>query len=176
MSPGARRVLLALALRVVAAAGAAIVLAAPATAQPPRSPATGGTATRAVVAYSALEARLFDLLARADRPGLEALTADDFAYLTPDAADPLDRSAYLDAERARPAVAERIYALAVVERGELDLVSFLVRLERQEGARRVLETAYVVDAWRRADQRLVSRYRSFPRHAPPPPTAPTGRE
>ena len=129
-----------------------------------------------MVAYSTLEARLADLVARADRPGLEVLIADDFTYLAPGTTDPLDRSAYLAAERARPAAAERIYALAVVERGELDLVSFLVRLERHEGARRVLETAYVVDAWRRADQRLLSRYRSFPRQAPPPPTAPTGRE
>jgi hypothetical protein len=129
-----------------------------------------------VVAYSALEVRLADLVARADRAGLEALLAEDFAYLSPGMADPLDRGAYLDAELARPAVAERIYAFGVLERGELDLVSFLVRLERGEGARRVLETAYVVDAWRRADRRLVSRYRSFPRRAPPPPTAPTGRE
>ncbi len=152
------------------------MLAAPAAAEPPPVSGSGRTATRAVVAYSALEARLADLIARADRPGLEALIAEDFAYLTPGTTDPLDRSAYLDAEITRPAAAERIYALGVVERGELDLVSFLVRLERHEGTRRVLGTAYVVDAWRRADHRLVSRHRSLPRHAPPPPTTPTGRE
>jgi hypothetical protein len=167
---------LELALRALAAAGAALVLAAPAAAQPAPGPATRGTATRAVVAYSALEARLADLVANADRAGLEALVAEDFVYLAPGTTDPLDRAAYLDAELARPAAAGRFYALAVVERGDLDLVSFLVRFERQAGARRTFETAYVVDAWRRADQRLVSRHRSVPRRAPPPPTAATGRE
>ena len=176
MSFGARRLTLAPALRAVVAAGAAIVLAAPAAAGPLPAPTTRGTATRAVAAYAALEARIADLVASADRAGLEALLAEDFVYLTPGTTDPLERSAYLAAELARPAVAERIYALAVVERGELDLVSFLVRLERGASARRVLETAYVVDAWRRADHRLVSRYRSLPTHAPPPPTTPTGRE
>jgi len=167
---------LELALRVLAAAGAALVLAAPAAAQPAPGPAARGTATRAVVAYSALEARLADLVAKADRAGLEALLAEDFVYLAPGTTDPLDRGAYLDAELAGPTAAGRPYALAVVERSDLDLVSFLVRRPHQPGAQHVVETAYVVDAWRRSDGRLVSRHRSVPRRAPAPPTVPNGRE
>jgi hypothetical protein len=161
--------------RAVAAAAAAILLAVSAAAQPAPARAGAGTATRAVASYAALEARFADLVASADRKGLEALIAEDFAYLAP-AADPLDRAAYLAAELARPAAAERIYGLTVVEGGEIDLVSFLVRLRRHEGPRRGLEIAYVVDAWRRADHRLASRHRSIPSHAPPAPDRPTGRE
>jgi hypothetical protein len=71
---------------------------------------------------------------------------------------------------------QRLYALAVVERGDLDLVSFLALVERGSGHERTRETAFVVDTWRRADQHLASRHLSLPRHAPPPPVKPTGRE
>ena len=159
--------------RAVTAAGVALVTLAPAAAVPAGPP--GGTATRSVVEYSGLEERLAGLLAVGDRAGLEGLAADDFAYLAPGVDDPLSRSEWIERSLKRPAARAEVYGLSVLERGELDLVSCLVRTERRGGGRQVVETAYVVDVWRRADHRLLGRYSSVPRHAPPPPTRPTGR-
>jgi hypothetical protein len=168
MSGSARR------LRCIAAAsGVALLALGPAAAVPPGPP--GGTATRAVVDYSLLEERLAQLVQRGDRAGLEAVAADDFAFLAPGTADGLSRSEWIERSLRQPVARAEAYAIGVLERGELDLVSGLVRVERRVGGRRVDETAYIVDVWRHADRRLVSRYSSVPCRAPPPPKRPTGR-
>jgi hypothetical protein len=162
------------ACRAAGGAGALWLLAASAGAIPPAGAPPGGAATRAVVEYSALEGRFLDGIAHRDRAALEALIAEDFAAFTPAVPDPIDRPAFIDAELAR-GTAARIYALAVLERGDLDLVSYLVRREPGAGGRPAARTDYVVDVWRRADHRLLTRYRSQPRRAPPPPSVPSGR-
>ena len=150
-------------------------MAAVAAAAPSIQTMVAATATRAVADYSGLEQRLESLLEIGGRVELENLLGDDFTYATPDTGDPLDRAQYLDAEMSRRAVAARVYALGVIERGDFDLVSCLVRVHFQVGARRVFETRYVVDLWQRADHRLLSRYQSMPRSPPPPPSHPSGR-
>jgi hypothetical protein len=149
---------------------AAWLCATPAGSSPPGVP-PGAAVTRSVAQYQALEAGLADLAVRRDRAGLEALIDGDFAAYVPGGADPSDRAAFVAAELAHP-VAVVIYALDVLERGDLDLVSFLARPQGVHGS---AGAAYIVDVWRRADHRLVARYRSQPRRAPAPPTGPTGR-
>ncbi len=159
--------------RAIAAFGVALVTLASAMAIPPGPP--GGTATREVVEYSALEERLARLLATGNRADIEALAADDFAYLAPDVDDPLSRAEWIERSIKRSTENVEVYGITVLERGEHDFVSCLVRAERHVGGRRIFETAYVVDIWRRADHRLLSRYWSVPSSAPSPPTRPTGR-
>ncbi|MGB8326786.1 MAG: nuclear transport factor 2 family protein [Steroidobacteraceae bacterium] len=155
---------------------AAVTAAAPAVAVPPGGPLAGGTMTRGVAQYQELEQRLADALADGNRGAAEALLAEEFAFLAPGPGDPLDRRQYLDSELAHRAAAPRVYALNVLGRGEFDVVSGLIRVDRRMAGQQRVTVLYVVDLWRRADHRLVTRHASVPRHAPPAPTAPTGRE
>ena len=143
-------------------------------AMPPGGQMPGGMATRAVVEYSALEELLLDGEGRGDRAALEGLLAEEFAYSVPAAPDPIDRQQFVDAAVARRE-AGTIYALTVLENDTIDVVSYLLRVERARATRPANGTAYVVDVWRHADHRLLARFRSIVRRAPPPPTTPSGR-
>ncbi len=142
-----------------------------ASAVPPGDPRAQGTATRSVAEYSALELQVADLVAGGDRAGLEAVLAEDFLAHAPTRAAPLGRRDYIALEIARRPAA-RIFALSVLERGDLDVVSYLVRLERDVRGRRVADGSYVIDVWRRADHRLLARYAVQPRSVPAPPSGP----
>ncbi|MBS0394354.1 MAG: nuclear transport factor 2 family protein [Proteobacteria bacterium] len=151
-----------------AAALAGTALAAVPAAAPP-----GATATREVVEYTALENRLAAALAAGDRATIAALLEPDFVQFSPESAEPLDREAFLAAGRARRATLV-VYRLAVLSRGDTDLVSFL--LQRETPGPAVGRLAFCVDVWRRADHRLLARYRIEPRAGAPLPKAPSGRD
>jgi hypothetical protein len=150
-----------------AAALLALLLHAPAA---QAQSARGATATRAVSQYTDLEERVASLLGQAQHARLQALLAEEFTYRAPDLGDPLDAAEWLAQMHRSPPV--RVYGLQVQELGELDLVSCLLRSTRRG---RAVQTYYVVDAWRRSDQRLLSRYSARVTHVPPPRSRPDGR-
>jgi hypothetical protein len=152
-----------------------MLCASGALALPPGQNSPGGIATRAVAGYTALEQKLLDGGRSGDGQALEASLAEDFAGYSPEAPEPLDRQQFIAAAVSKHQ-SGRIYNLAVLERDGLDVVSYLLQLQRAASRRPAGETVYIVDVWRREDRRLLARYRSMPRHVPPPPSSPSGRE
>jgi hypothetical protein len=118
---------------------------------PPRVGAA--TATRAVAAAEDRERRLAERLAAGDRSGVAALLADEFAFVAP-GADPVEREAWLAGALGQPA--GRRGPLDVLERSDVDLVSFLARTRPPGGHGAI--TVWIVDTWRRADGRLLARH------------------
>jgi hypothetical protein len=135
----------------------------------------GRTVTRAAAAYRVLEERLAAFVIRGSRPDLEAVVAEDFTLLAPALPDPLSRSEWIERAIAEAPLDAAIYELNVIEQGDVDLVSFLVRTARRPAGPRVAAAMYIVDVWERATHRLVRRYAiSLPRA--PQPQVPTRRE
>ncbi len=160
-------------IRRLACLCAALAYASCAAALPPGPNPPGGTATRAVVEYAGFEAQLLEGGHRGDPAALEALLAEDFAGFAPANGEPADRAQFIAAAIRRRETG-RIHGLAVLERDGLQVVSFLLQLDRAAPRGSRAESVYIVDLWRQ--QRLLARYRSTPRHSPPPPSAPSGRD
>jgi hypothetical protein len=136
---------------------------------------SGRTVTRAVAEYRLLEERLAAFVIRGDRPDLETVVAADFTLLAPALPDPLSRSEWIERAIAEAPLDAAIYELNVIEQGDVDLVSFLVRTARRPAGRRVPAAMYIVDVWERATHRLVRRY-AIPLPRAPQPQVPTRRE
>lgn len=131
-----------------------------------------GTATRSVSLYLERERALASAIDRRDRTTAEGLLADDFSVRSPAGPDTLDREAWLRGVLGGPARDSRVRDLAVMEEGDVAVVSFL--LDSGDGRRAT--TQFVVDVWKASTGRLLARHVSAGTGAAPPTRRPTGRE
>jgi len=151
-----------------------------ALAQPAMPPGTRGTtsglATRSVSNYLNLERGLLDALQAGDRGAVLQKLGPDFTFGSAADADETDAADWLNDEMRHPIETANVRNLAVREFGEVAVVSFLLDIRRAAKARAAPSTLYVVDVWQQQPPQLMARYAAQPRHAPPVPARPSGRE
>lgn len=132
---------------------------------------TTAAATRSVAHYLVLERGLAEALHERRRDAVARMLAPEFEVRSATSLDAVAAPAWLDAQLRAPAAATVVRDLAVRELGELAIVSFFLDSASHRGA-----TLYIVDVWRRSDDRLAVRYESQPAHPLRAPSRPRGRE
>jgi len=167
-------------LRRVAMLGLLMGLTAPCLAAAPvpdAPPHAGmGTVTREVARYGELEQRLAAALQAHDESAVHALLDDDFDVTAAGAADSQSADDWLEVQKMVTLTRFAIRTLAVRELGTVDIVSFVLDVRGPDRAKQALpHSSFVVDVWRSADGKLLTRYVSVPRSLPPPSPQPDGR-
>jgi hypothetical protein len=141
------------------------VLSGPAAAATPVQRTRVVTTTRLVTLFHGLEYDLVDAVRAGQTERLDKLLASEFEQREGRSAGrPVPREAWLQGTSVRTPGAVRITDLAVHDRGELAIASFVMDLEGPG------QSQFVVDVWRQRAPgvyELVTRYASELRQAPP---------
>jgi ketosteroid isomerase-like protein len=144
---------------------------------PPPGVRGGGlaTATRSVARYTDLERSLQDALQAHDAAAVRRLLSEDFEVREPELADAIPGADWLHRWMSGSLRAYRIDRLEVREFGDSAVVSFLLYSQGRLANAALPAAAYVVDVWRKGDDKLAVRYVSVPAKAPPRPAGPNRR-
>ncbi len=153
----------------------ALVSAAAAGGQRPKTPNHPVTRTRLVALYSELEAQLAAAAERGDSAKLQQMLADDFEQWTPEPpGDPIPREDWVAAYHP---TSFSTHQMAVRTFGDTEIASFVAHQKAAFADKEASGEFYVVDVWRREGNtsRLASRYISRTKTGAAPPATASGK-
>jgi hypothetical protein len=135
-----------------------------------------GLATRSVSNYLRVERDLLESLKAGKRDAILGMLSDDFIVRSASQNDELSAIDWLTSELGNPIETANVRDLSVRELDDIAIVSFLLDSRHGVKPKAVSSTLYVVDVWRKSTNKLVGRFVSEPKHTPPIPPRPTGKE
>ena len=132
-------------------------------------------ATRTVTKYTALERNLFQGLQENNRAGVETILAEDFESWTAEKIPPTPRGDWIQTF-AGNLKSFRIRNMAVREFADVAVVSFLLERSGIVNGKAMSPVLFIVDVWRKNDNKLAVRYASAPASPAAEENEPTGKQ
>ena len=118
-------------------------------------------ATSTVTKYTALEKNLFQGLQENNRAAIDTILAGDFESWTAEKIPPTPRGDWIQTF-AGNLKSFRVHNMAVREFADVAVVSFLLERSGIVNGKAMTPVLFIVDVWRKNDDKLAVRYASVP--------------